>query len=247
VGQTAYAKINERSWLYGIVTYRERWGLSSRGWLIVFAGLVLVFCAFVFGIHPFLSVTHRANTNVLVVEGWIHEYAIRAAAEEFRNNSYDRILATGGPVEGIGHYINDYNTSASVGGELLVKYGVARELVQIVPSHVVDRDRTYASAIALRTWFREHKMAVPSVNVLTEDVHARRTRLLFQEALGRNIKVGIIGVLNPDYDRQHWWRYSEGVREVFSEAVAYLYAKFLFYPSEPSGGEEATRTLQATR
>ncbi len=233
--------------LWRIFTRRERWGLSWLGWLILFAAVALVISLFLFRVYPFLAVTDRANTNVLVVEGWIHEYAIRAAAEEFRNNPYDRILTTGGPVEGLGHYINDYNTSASVGGELLVKYGVARELVQIVPSRVMDRDRTYASAVALRKWFQERANAVPSMNVLTEDVHARRTRLLFQEALGRNIKVGIIGVVNPDYDRQHWWRYSEGVREVFSEAVGYLYAKFLFYPSESSAGEEVARTLQTTR
>jgi DUF218 domain len=245
--QTTHAGMNACSRWYGLVTRKERWGLSWRGWLIGFAGVGLVFSVFLFQVYPFLAVTHRANTNVLVVEGWIHEYAIRAAAEEIRHKSYNRILTTGGPVEGIGHYINDYNTSASVGAELLIKNGIARELVEIVPSRVMERDRTYGSAVALRTWFREHKMAVPSINVLTEDVHARRTRLLFQEALGKNIKVGIIGVANPDYNRQQWWRYSEGVREVFSEAIAYLYAKFLFYPSESSADEEETRTVQATR
>ena len=35
-------------------------------------------------VHPFLAETHRVNTNVLVVEGWIEQYAIRAGAEEFK-------------------------------------------------------------------------------------------------------------------------------------------------------------------
>ncbi len=58
------------------------------------------------------------------------------------------------------------------------------------------------------------------INVLTEDAHARRTWLLFQEALGRDmLKVGIIAVPSPDYDPSRWWRTSAGVREVLDEGI----------------------------
>jgi hypothetical protein len=33
----------------------------------------MAFCLFLFRVYPFLAVTHRVNTNVLVVEGWVHE------------------------------------------------------------------------------------------------------------------------------------------------------------------------------
>src|SRR6266853_3155750 len=217
---------------WGTFVRRERWGLSWRGWLIVLAGVILASSAFLLRVYPFLAVTHRVDTNVLVVEGWIHEYAIRAALKEFQSKSYERVFTTGGPVEGTGGYINDYQTSASVGADLLRKSGLANESLQMVPSRVMDRDRTYGSAVALRNWFREHNMPVRSINVVTEDVHARRTCLLFQKALGHNVAVGVIAVPNPDYDPSHWWRYSEGVKDVLSEGVAYIYAKFFFYPSE---------------
>ena len=42
--------------------------------------------------------------------------------------------------------------------------------------------------------------------------------------------VGIIAVPNPDYDSKHWWRYSEGVKDVISEGAAYVYARFFFWP-----------------
>ena len=42
--------------------------------------------------------------------------------------------------------------------------------------------------------------------------------------------VGIIAVPNPDYDSRHWWQYSEGVREVIGESIAYSYARFFFAP-----------------
>jgi uncharacterized SAM-binding protein YcdF (DUF218 family) len=183
-------------------------------------------------VHPFLAITHRVDAPVLVVEGWVPEYAIRAAAEEFKAGGYQRIYTTGGPVEGSGGYTNDYNTAASLGAGRLRKVGVPEASLQMVPSRVMSRDRTYSSAVALRDWLREHHAAVASINVLTEDVHARRTRLLFQKAFGEEVTVGIIAVASPDYEPKRWWRYSEGVREVIGESIAYLYARFLFVPPE---------------
>ena len=218
--------------LCGLFVRKECWALSWRGWLLLTSAGLVVACLVFLNIHPFLAVTHRVNTNVLVVEGWIPRYAIRAGAEELKIGSYQRIFTTGGPVEGSDGYTNDYNTSASVGADLLKNAGVPPESVQMVPSRVMDRDRTYSSAIALRDWLRDHNAVVRSFNVVTEDTHARRTRLLFQEAFGEGVKVGIIAVPNPDYDAKHWWRYSEGVKDVLMEGVAYVYAKFLFWPGQ---------------
>lgn len=209
--------------------------MSWRGWLILFAAIFLTFYLCLFHIYPFLAATHRVNANVLVVEGWIHEYAIRAALKEFQSKHYQRIFTTGGPVEGTGGYINDYQTSASVGADLLRKNGLVNGSVQMVPSRVMDRDRTYGSAVALRNWFREHNMPVSAIDVVTEDLHARRTRLLFQKAFGDKVTIGIIAIPNPDYDAKQWWRYSAGVKDVASEAAAYVYARLLFYPSALDG------------
>jgi uncharacterized SAM-binding protein YcdF (DUF218 family) len=219
--------------MWGLVNRKERWSLSWRGRLALAFALLLLGALLLKGIYPFLAATHRVDADVLVVEGWVNQYTIRAAVEEFRSSSYQRVFTTGGPVEGTGGYINDYQTSASVGADLLTKSGLPNESVQMVPSRVMDRDRTYGSAVALRNWFREHDMSVHSINVVTEDLHARRSRLLFQKALGDSVAVGVIAVPNPDYDARHWWRYSQGVKDVISETAAYLYAKLLFYPSDP--------------
>ena len=81
-------------------------GFSTAGWSLL-------------NVQPFLAETDRVNTDVLIVEGWVHEYAIRGAVEEFKRGSYERVFTTGGPVTGRGRYINDYQTSASVGADLL--------------------------------------------------------------------------------------------------------------------------------
>jgi hypothetical protein len=233
--------------LWGILTRKERWALSWRGWLLLTSAGLVAACLVFLNIHPFLAVTHRVNTNVLVVEGWIPRYAIREAAEEFKTGSYQRIFTTGGPVEGSGGYTNDYNTWASVGAELLKKFGVPDDLVLMVPSRVTARERTYSSAVALRDWLREHNTPVHSINVLTKDAHARRTRLLYHKAFGKNVVVGVIAVSNPDYDPTQWWRYSDSAREVIGESVAYIYARFFFYPSASQSDKEAAPAAPASR
>jgi uncharacterized SAM-binding protein YcdF (DUF218 family) len=225
--------------MWGLFDRRERWSLSGRGRLIVISLFLLVSVLVLKSIYPFLAITHRVDANTLVVEGWINEYAIRAAVKEFQDNRYHRVFTTGGPVEGTGGYTNDFMTSASVGADLLKKAGVPEQSLQMVPSRVMDRDRTYGSAVALRNWFRDHNMVVSGINVVTEDVHARRTRLLFQKALGKDVRVGIIAVANMDYPANQWWHYSQGLKNVVSEFAAYLYARLLFFPSEPQRPEKA--------
>ncbi len=185
--------------LGGFLVRRYRWGLS--GWAkILLLILMLSFGVIgLFSAYPYLAVTDRMNADVLVVEGWVHSYAIQAGVEEFKRGSYQRIFTTGGPVVGNGGYINDYQTSASVGADLLKHAGIPAELVQMVPSHVIGRDRTYSSAVALRKWLGAHDLQPRAINIVTEGTHARRTRLLFQRALGPNVAVGVTeGEVQPE-------------------------------------------------
>jgi len=222
--------------LGGLFVRKTRWGLSHRAKLLLLVVLLALAVTALLGVYPFLAITERVDADALVVEGWVHPYAIRVSVDEFSAHPYQWVFTTGGPVVGNGGYVNDYQTSASVGAELLKKAGVPAELVKMVPSHVIGRDRTYSSAIALREWFKEHNLQVQALNVVTEDAHARRTRLLFERALGPDVAVGVIAVRNPDYDAKHWWRYSEGVERVVEESVAYLYAKVLFHPEPAARG-----------
>lgn len=218
--------------LIGLLTHRERWGLSGRGWLVLAMAILLAGWGLAWHIHPFLAVTRRVPAKVLVVEGWTHYYGVDAAVAEYKAGHYDQLLTTGGPMEGFGPTSSVYDTEAWQSAELLEKAGLSAAAVQAVPSCFVGRDRTYNAAIALRRWLREHDQAIARINVLTEDAHARRTWLLFQEALGPNIEVGIVSVRNPDYDADRWWRSSTGVREVIDEGIAYAYAKVFFHTAK---------------
>ena len=224
--------------LWGILTRKVRWRLSWRGWLAAALLVLLVGRLLFLNIYPFLAVTHRLDARILVVEGWVPDKVIRAGIEEFKTGSYECVFSTGGPVEWSGGYTSDDDTTAIWGAGRLMRGSIASGLVHMVPARVVGRDRTYSSAVALRDWLRAHGVFVQSINIVTVDVHARRTRLLFQEALGKDVTVGIIAVPNPDYDSAHWWRYSEGVRDVLGEVIAYVYGKFFFYPPAHGSGNE---------
>ena len=222
-----------RNALLGCITRRERWGLSVRGWLATTALLAAVALTCGRASYSFFAITQRADAPLLVMEGWVHEYAVVATKAEFSAGAYEQVVSTGGPVQGIGGYRNDYSTSASIGAGRLRTAGIPSDLVQMAPSRVIARDRTYHAALALRDWIHARGQKVSAVNVVTEDVHARRTRLLFQMALGDDVTVGVIAVPNPDYDASRWWRYSEGVRDVLGETISYLYAKLFFFPPAP--------------
>ena len=71
--------------------------------------------------------------------------------------------------------------------------------------------------------------AQASIDVVSSGVHARRTWLLFEKAFP-SVDVGIISITPNSYDTSRWWLFSEGVRSVISESIAYIYARFIFSP-----------------
>lgn len=215
--------ISARRACWGLLSRRERWGLSARAWWIGATLGLLIGLIATTGAYRFLAVTERTPAEFLAVEGWVHDHAIQAAREEFNGGKYQLVLSTGGPTRGA-------TTAASIGAQRLRAAGIPEAVVRSIPASGGVRDRTYASAVALREWLHGQHLAPKSLNVLTQDVHARRTRLLFQTAFGDDVRIGIISVPNPDYDAPRWWRYSEGVRDLLGEAIAYVYAKFFFFP-----------------
>jgi len=123
--------------LAGLLVRRYRWGLSVRDFIVFWFSLATVLVVFFLESYPFLAITSSVPSDTLVVEGWMNEYAMKQAAAEYARGHYPHLLTTGGPTLGKGGgYINDFNTSASVGTDLLEKTGIPREAIQMVPSHV---------------------------------------------------------------------------------------------------------------
>ncbi|MBW4479867.1 MAG: YdcF family protein [Tolypothrix brevis GSE-NOS-MK-07-07A] len=209
-----------------LIKRQEMWTLTVLGWVIAMALMIYVIFFSITHLYPFLAVTSPIKTDVLVVEGWVKDYAVEQAFAEFKSGSYRQIFTTGGPVEK-GFYLVEYNNFATIAAATLKKLGMQPEKVTIVPAPDVIKDRTHSYAIALRQWLASSNSPIKSMNLLTSDAHARRSWLIFQQVLAPKIKVGIIAAKPASYNPNKWWTSSEGVRTVTSEMIAYIYAVFV--------------------
>ena len=196
-----------------------------RGCSLVLLLTVLLAAGAIRGIYPFLAVTDRLATDVLVIEGWAPEFALEAGVREFRRGGYREFYSTGGPIEK-GDPNFAHGSFAELGRVMLVRLGAPAEALRAVPAPKVRRDRTVASAIALRESLRQQGRLPSALNVMTTDAHARRTRLLFEKAFGGSTRIGIIAITDERFEGARWWRSSAGVRAISEEWVGYLYARF---------------------
>ena len=223
------SELSDERKLWGLLRRRSCLVPSFRGWIALGLSL-LVFATVVFRwLLPFLALNDPISDGLLVVEGWVPDYGLEIAAEEFKRDHYQRIYVTGGPIE-YGSHLTAYKTYAQLGAATLVKLGLDTNAVQPVPAPSVRKDRTYTSAVSLKKWFLEHGVLPTRIHLISDGAHARRSRLLFQKAMGDGVFIGVTSIPAKDYDQRHWWRYSAGVRNVISEGLAYLYARLLFHP-----------------
>ena len=176
------------------------------------------------GVYSFLAVNNPVDNGALVVEGWVPDYALQEAITEFRKGHHSQIFVTGGPLEN-GAPLSEYKTFAELGAATLLRLGLDTNAVQAVPAPKVRLDRTYASAVALKSWLGSHRVTEKNFNVISLGPHARRSRLLFEKALGNDYKVGVIAVENQAYDAKRWWASSAGVRTMTDEMIAYVYTR----------------------
>lgn len=211
-----------------IFVRRECWTLTWTGRAVVLSCGVAFTFLLALGIVPFLASSHPIGGEFLVVEGWVPPYAFLEAANQFRKGGYKKIIvaetsladwqAAGEPPPGTGERI-------------LLKYGIPQEQVVTAAAEAARVDRTYHSALAVREWFRAHDIRPSSIDLVTVGPHARRSKYLFERALGDQVGVGVIAVEDRHYDPSHWWRSSAGVSSVVREFVAYLYVTIFFSAS----------------
>jgi hypothetical protein len=209
-----------------LIHRQEKWTFTTQGWgvVITFAATLIIFM--ITHIHPFLSVTSPIKADILVVEGWLPDYALKQALTEFENGSYNKVVTTGGPLP-TGYYLAEYKTFAELSAATLKALGLKKEKLIAVPVLDVIKNRTYASAITFRQWLLNSNLNVQSINLYTFDVHTRRSWLIFKKVLAPKFQVGAIAAKTRDYQPDKWWTSSAGVRSVISEVIAYIYARFV--------------------
>lgn len=162
-----------------------------------------------------------------MVESWLPDYALFNAVEEFKHGRYKFAIAIGPTLPYAGD-LSRYPTAAEAAAAKLVELGLPRDRVIAVASGAASRDRTYSSGIAIKRWLETKEQSVKSLDVYSLGPHARRSRLLFQKALGNKVKVGVLASPDMNHDPERWWATSDGVKTVTSEGLAYIYARVIF-------------------
>ena len=216
---------------YFIINRKERWGLSIWGWVILLLLFILPGFLLIRNAYSILAPVHREMTDVLVLEGFVSDNLMSEAIKEFRQNKYSLLITTGPPIE-LGSLLLSYKNTAVLAAATLKKMGFDSTRLVAVATDKIHDDRTYNSALELKTWLLQNRPQTKAINLMTSSVHGARSQLLFQYALGNHVKVGIISLKNFYYGPTTWWKNSKGFREVMNEVFGYLYVRLFFTPYE---------------
>ncbi len=210
---------------------------TISGWFF----LLLIFvatCIFLANnLYAFLAPNAPVGARVLVVEGWLGPEELEQVIQTFKNGKYERIVTTGGPVTGwLG--VNHETDYAKLAADYLAHHGVSRDLISAVPAPKSAQERTFLSAVMFRESTQRLGISLDSVDVFSSGPHARRSRLLFQMALGQKVRIGVLSARPGEFDPDAWWRTSAGVEQMFFQSFGYLWVKCCFWPGPPGSRQE---------
>lgn len=214
---------------FRLTTVRECRVLTPIGWSTLSIAFGLVLVSIMLFIHPFLAPTKPVHGDILVVEGWLPDYALKKAKERFQKGNYQLLVTIGGKIE-VGYHLSKYETWAELAASALKKLGVSEDKIMAAPAiKNIKKDRTYYSIRALQRRLHREGLKAASIDVVSLGVHARRSWFLFKKVFS-SVNVGVIAIKPNSYDTSRWWLFSMGVRSVISESIAYAYARFIFSP-----------------
>jgi uncharacterized SAM-binding protein YcdF (DUF218 family) len=219
-------KPTKTNWL-GLLSYQPRWGLTLKGWVLILLTILIALSASLLKLESFLAYSTPIDAELLVVEGWVSDDAVKGAMAEFKSRPSYKLLVTTGIRLGRGEYLSEYKSFAELSAATFITLGFDRDKLQAIPSSYVKKDRTLTSAQNLKKWLDRTNFKIRGINVYTADVHSRRSLLLFKKVFEPQISVGAIAHPPVDYDAQLWWNSSQGFKSVLSETIAYIYARFL--------------------
>lgn len=204
---------------------KEFYAPTLAGWSVILIICGILFYLFLVNCYSFLAPCQpQTQADILIVEGWIPDYALKEAYNHFRKGTYRSVLVTGGPVE-YGSFLTPHKTYAQIGESVLEQFGLPDSVVIAVPSELTQRDRTFTSALAVKLFLSENNIQFANLNLLSLGVHSRRSWYLFKKALHPH-KIGIISITDQTFNPQKWWTSSQGVRSVLDESIAYIYGRF---------------------
>ena len=178
----------------------------------------------------FLAINEPVDADYLIIEGWMGMDELTQAYEIFTDKGYRYAIVSGGPISD--PFNTGFSNYADRGSDYLKKIGFPADKLTAVASPYSAQDRTFLSAVLVRDWVIGQDNQVSKIDVFTSNVHARRSRLLFQLAFGNDINVGILASKPLDFELSSWWRSSSSAKSVAIETMGYIAAHCCFTPGK---------------
>lgn len=179
-------------------------------------------------LHDFLAVNSPVKQGILVVEAWVPTHALAEVPSVFASGNYRYLVVVGYPIEPAGGPAPG-STYADRAVRELERGGFGNATMVELRVPLQSSRKTYASALTVRDWLIRSKLSIKHVDVFTVGVHARKSWILFQHALGDNYHVGVIAGTPMFYNPNQWLLSPNGIRLVARNLGGYLYSKLLTF------------------
>lgn len=201
------------------------------GWLVILLVLGLIAVFVLRNLAFFLTVNEPVGADYLVIEAWMDKEEFDQAHSYFDANDYQLAILVGGPIHNDFHEI-DSNFAPRAADYLRLK-GMPADKMVVLEAPDSKQNRTFLNAVYVRDWFLQQGGEVANIDVFTSLIHTRRSRDLYQIALGETVEVGVVPSNPSDFDPAHWWRTSRWGKGVAVEFAAWLLVKCCFRPGDP--------------
>ncbi len=200
-------------------------------WLITILLIVLLGWLLFSKIYSFLAIDETVEAKTLVIEGFVPKYALKEAIDLYHKDGYENLVVTGISItnnECASLYFNTADASIAA----LKDLGFTDTIYAARITENIYIDRTYNTALATKLIFENNEKWSHAFNVFSIGVHAKRSRMMFREALGDDYRIGVIAYPDRSFNPDKWWENSKGFRNVSNELVATLFVSLFFHPNE---------------
>ena len=177
-------------------------------------------------VASFLAVNEPIGADYLVIEGWLGKKELKQAYQIFDGRDYKLAIVSGGPIT------DEFNSGppnyAERARQYLLSIDFLEEKLFAAPAPYSAQERTFLSAVMVRDWFTGQGIVVKSLDIFSGDVHARRSRHLYQLAFGEHVEIGVYASEPDEFDLSRWWQSSDAAKSVASELVGWGLVKCCF-------------------
>ena len=225
-------------WRFSLFRRRQVWLPTIWGWLVV---VTVTGAAFAVGgrhLYRVLAPNDPApQARTLVVEGWLKSAELDQAVMVFQNGKYERVVTTGGPIGRRGRPRGIIFTYAERAAGYLKTHGLEGSDVIAVSAPESAQDRTFLSAVKVRDWAAKEGLVLEAIDVFSAGVHGQRSRMLYREAFGAGVDVGVLSA-KPKYYDEKWWQTRFGVKAVLKETIGIFWTLCCVRPPLPGYHED---------